>query len=62
MKGAVFISAAALLAMAVCGVANVFSIEPGNMVALLYDPDTGCILGGVLLTMGVIWPKRLIKK
>lgn len=48
--------------MALCGFANFVSIGNNYAITRLFDPNTDCIIGGVFFTIGLLWPKRFIKK
>jgi hypothetical protein len=62
MKGFFFTLTGIMLIVVLCGFANTFHMGEGGSIVRLFDPDTGCIIGGVFFAMGLLWPDRLIKK
>lgn len=62
MKGFMFILAGIMFIMVFCGFAVTFPFGENSAIIQFFRTDAAFILGSVFFAIGLLWPKRILKK
>jgi hypothetical protein len=62
MKGFMFVLAGITFILVLCGFTGAFHAGADGAIVQFFNPNTGCIVGSVFFAIGLLWPKRFIKK